>query len=224
MSDQKLKRSVKYTEGVNAYELVAEFGFVTIGNQDPYFSITATEYRLDSLRRRTFSGCGCMHDKVAKHFPDLAPLIKWHLCFLNEGPMHYIANTLWHASDKDCWGGRKGEVRWYRYNVQAPNGGMVFEVIPGREHELPEKQVAEAMATRIGGTIVPIPWVMHEGKERDLAAARRCAVWPDATDEELMADDLAERLKARLPALMEQFWADMRSLGFEFEVRKPAED
>jgi hypothetical protein len=63
---------------------------------------------------------------------------------------------------------------------------------------------------------VKIPVEFSEGKERDLDAARSCAVWPDATDDELMADDLKERLAERLPALQAEFQAAVESLGFTF--------
>jgi hypothetical protein len=42
--------------------------------------------------------CGCIHEELAKYFPELAPLIKWHLTS-SDGPMHYVANTVYHASN-----------------------------------------------------------------------------------------------------------------------------
>lgn len=55
-----------------------------------------------------------------------------------------------------------------------------------------------------------------EGKERDLDAARSCANWPDATDEQLMLpkDELETLLLERLPAMMEKFRADLKAAGF----------
>lgn len=52
---------------------------------------------------------------------------------------------------------------------------------------------------------------VSEGYPPDLKAARRSAVWLDATIEQLQSADL---LVARLPALMEEFKQDMESLGF----------
>lgn len=51
---------------------------------------------------------GCLHEEIAKTFPEFEPLIKWHLCSI-DGPMHYVANTCYHAGDRDHWGLRKGE-------------------------------------------------------------------------------------------------------------------
>jgi len=38
----------------------------------------------------------CIHDEIAAHFPELAPLIKWHLMSTN-GPMHLAGNLDCHA-------------------------------------------------------------------------------------------------------------------------------
>lgn len=43
--------------------------------------------------------CGCIHDDIAKHIPELAPYIKWHLVS-SDGPMHYIANSMYYAKVK----------------------------------------------------------------------------------------------------------------------------
>ena len=52
-----------------------------------------------------------------------------------------------------------------------------------------------------------------EGKTPDLEAARSCAVWPDATLEQL-TDKAA--LTERLPRLMRRFKADVESLGMVY--------
>lgn len=41
---------------------------------------------------------GCMHDEIETVFPEYAHLIKWHLTS-TDGPMHYIANTVYHAEN-----------------------------------------------------------------------------------------------------------------------------
>lgn len=71
--------------------LKAKAEFASIGNQPPYFSITADLYE----HGRDVAG-GCMHDEVAEHFPEFAPYIRWHLTSL-DGPMHYLANAIYHA-------------------------------------------------------------------------------------------------------------------------------
>ena len=56
------------------------------------FSITSVTRR----NSREDSG-GCQHEEIAIRFPELSGFIKWHLCS-TEGPMHYLANTQYHAS------------------------------------------------------------------------------------------------------------------------------
>jgi len=63
------------------------------GNGHNTFAITGD---LAHLRRGVWleDSFGMLHDEVARFFPDLAPLLKWHLCS-TDGPMHYVANTLY---------------------------------------------------------------------------------------------------------------------------------
>ena len=115
------------------------------GNGHNTFSITA------DLWEGSHHSCGCLHKEVAKHFPELEHLIKWHLCS-TDGPMHYLANTAYHV------------------------------------------------------------------KEGHLDAARHSAIWPHATDEDLTAPGLRERLEERLPVLLWAFRNDVESqlLGFTY--------
>lgn len=129
------------------------------GNGHNTFSITG-EIDVFSGGKWREEAFGCLHNDISIHFPELAPLIKWHLTS-TDGPMHYIANTCYHAGDRDCWG--------------------------------------------------------HPGmKERNLDAARECAVWPEATKEDLTAPGIELRLQARLPALMADFRRAVESLGFTY--------
>lgn len=65
------------------------------GNGHNTFAITADIYE----GRRCVAG-GCCHEEIAKHFPELKHLIKWHLVSSDE-PMYYIENTTYHARNKD---------------------------------------------------------------------------------------------------------------------------
>ncbi len=64
----------------------------------------------------------------------------------------------------------------------------------------------------------PIVRMVGEGKERELDAARRSAIWLDATDDELTATKqvLELLLKDRLPQLLAEFKLMVESLGFIF--------
>jgi hypothetical protein len=53
------------------------------------------------------------------------------------------------------------------------------------------------------------------GKERELDEARQSAIWPDATDDDLTSPGLADRLRARLPALLAEFRRVIEEFGFD---------
>jgi hypothetical protein len=66
------------------------------GNGHNSFSITG-EIIYESWKNPEV--CGCIHEEIEKYFPELKKYIKWHL-FNSDGPMHYIANTTYHARDR----------------------------------------------------------------------------------------------------------------------------
>ena len=66
------------------------------GNGHNSFSITGTLSEKKRNNRWYECGWGCLHDEVAKFFPELAPHLKWHSCSI-DGPLHYLANTTYHA-------------------------------------------------------------------------------------------------------------------------------
>lgn len=70
----------------------ATYGFTYLkGNRAPYFSITA-DIKEPGQSRDNWSG-GCCHDSIVEAFPELAPLVQWHLTDQLGEPMHYIANA-----------------------------------------------------------------------------------------------------------------------------------
>lgn len=56
----------------------------------------------------------------------------------------------------------------------------------------------------------------QEGKQRDFEAARKSAIWEDATEEQLSlpSEELKKLLLKRLPKLMKAFKKDIEALGF----------
>lgn len=158
---------------------------------------------------------GCIHDLIAKHFPELRPFLKWH-SMTERGPLHYLANTIYLAGDRDCWGLQKGETK------QLTNGktGMPCWELSGRDangtlipiYKLPRMKEGKQPPT----STFTLEWVpvlrVGEGKARQLNSARSVAIWPDATDEDLTAPGLKERLEARLPGLIAAFEKDLERL------------
>lgn len=253
---------------------------------------------------------GQLPSDIERVFPELAYLLPWHLVSAN-GPMHYLANTLYLAGDRDYQGARDGEQlrskaglpRWQLQaspfsvvEAETEPAPLVFPYEPvladGKEPQwgsaraalkkvsasdevlsLPEPQLRawiaenapalseteQANVVYLAGTrdcygylkgeqkkdaqghplwraegkrgslvaaaekpaplVIRYAPVLGAGKARQLELARRAAVWPDATDEDLMAEPevLGPRLVQRLPALMSRFKRDIvESLGFTY--------
>lgn len=230
------------------------------------FAITGTTY---VPGRRDIETGGCIHESITSHFPTLAHLVKWHLCD-TRGPMHYIANTVYHASNLHN-GKAKGEpcswetrvkfgtfpitftkpgkfIGWLNavmdHRAATPKGAnnrRNLEVVevphPKTEghqydphysfddftnvwHEAPFRTKDEALEWQTailtcGVEFVKVVTGYSPGKERNLAAARSCAAWPEATDEQLTlpGDQLTKLLEARIPALTAAFRTDVEAAG-----------
>ena len=203
-----------YREGGDSYSVTAAVRWDDrCGNGHNRFSITGSVYNLTHPRRdREPESCGCVHGEIARAIPELLPYIKWHL-FDPFGPMYYIANTVYLAGDRDCWGLRKGGKRQLR-NGKTGQLCWILETDP----DLP-KYVDADVAPDKTVVLKYVPWYREgEGKERELDAARSTAVWPEATDAELMQEpeELTKMLEARLSGLVEAFKKDVESLGFEW--------
>jgi hypothetical protein len=179
------------------------------GNGHNTFSITADVYTDASRRRHDIAAAGCMHDEIARVFPELAPLILWHLC-ATDGPMHYPGNAIYNASNRDCYGLLKDEVQQLR-NSKSGELAWILKGTATRYADGPEPPTDTPPAQQWE------PWTRTgEGKERQLAFARSSACWPDATDEQLCAEPavLQAALDARLPQLLVDFRAAIEGAGF----------
>jgi hypothetical protein len=183
------------------------------GNGHNTFSITGDVYLcadLSEARVRWESG-GCIHEEITKAMPELSPLVKWHLVS-SDGPMHYLAGTIFAAGERDCHGLLKGEFRQF---TDKTTGALRWEIDIPRDYQLWGNKW-----TVTGDKPAPVTFEYKpygrtgEGKSRDLDGARRIAVWLDATDEDLTAPGLRERLEARLPGLLAEFRKDVEGLGF----------
>jgi hypothetical protein len=61
------------------------------GNRQPYFGITGEVWFADR-RYKDCQECGCIHERILKHFPQFADLIAMHLSDIDGAPMHDSAN------------------------------------------------------------------------------------------------------------------------------------
>lgn len=277
-AEQKFKARRKFREDGFMKTIIVKVRFDDdCKNGHNTFSITGEIW--NPTRPSDCESCGCIHDEITKHFPELAHLIKWHMVS-TDGPMHYLS-AAYLAGDRDHWGLRKGEAhlgpehqdhrirvgdspiphklgnkftRWLLAELDKPEregNFMVLEVPYPKKNEhdrdydpqysvrgydvswgsAPFKTKEEAYAwvaclnkhyTQQGDYLKfdTVPRLFGEGKKRELESARNCAVWPEATDEQLMLpkEELIKLLEARLPALIEDFKANMLACGFEWQV------
>jgi hypothetical protein len=63
----------------------------------PYFSITGEINLNDKRYRDPIVACGCIHETILEHFPQLAPLVEMHLSEIDGHPMHAEANARYWA-------------------------------------------------------------------------------------------------------------------------------
>lgn len=179
------------------------------GNGHNTFSITGQlDEKSPSGIWRDYSG-GCIHDRIAAHFPELAPFIKWHLMGTNE-PMHYAANTLYHAL-------QHGPTHaWVYYTMPVPADPL--NIFKESKRELMDYIKADEAKRAEGQPGYVVKWDEKTVKVRNLDYARSSAVWPDAPEELLTGDPeaLKAALIARLPALMLEFKAAVESLGLVY--------
>lgn len=168
------------------------------------FAITANVRRSGA---RDITAGGCMHEEIAQVFPELAHLIRWHLCG-TDGPMHYIANTVYHALQ------HSPNRAWVYFNGPSDplNIGETKERLVGyvNAHEALKVEGAEGYR---------VQWDEKTAKVQNLDRARSCGVWPDATDEQLSLPkaELSALLEARLPALLAAMRADIEAAGFMWQ-------
>lgn len=172
------------------------------------FAITA-EVRSPT---RGFEAGGCMHDEIAVVFPELAPLILWHLCS-TDGPMHYVANTVYHADEH-------GPTHaWVYYKGPSASDPLGLGDDGVKERLLGYLRTPDAQRAE-GQPGYTVKWDEKTVKERNLDHARSCACWPEATDAQLTAPaaELTAALDKRLPALLAHMRTDIEAAGFVWEA------
>lgn len=196
-----------YVENGLEYVLIAKVRYDDeCGNGHNTFAITGEIWRAKNGQPigRDCESCGCIHEDIARRLPGLAPYIKWHLV-TSDGPMHYVANTVYHAQSYGP------QYAWVYYT--GPSDPLGIEGVKERLLGYVKVDTARKAEGKPGYRVV---WDEKSSKIANLDHARSSAVWPEATDDELLAPGLEMRLQARLPRIMEEFKAAIESLGFVY--------
>lgn len=204
--NQKIAATREYKQGGARYRMTVELRFDDeYNNGHETFSITADIRRAEGGYWREDSG-GCCHEEIAKRFPEFAHLIPWHLTS-TDGPMHYPANALYHALEHGA------TYAWVYYT-----GTIDPLEVAGTKERLVGYIKADKAREAEGKSGYRVQWDEKTVKVAHLENARSCAVWPEATLEQLR-DKAA--LAARLPGLLARFKDAMLAVGFVWpEARK----
>lgn len=110
------------------------------GNGHNSFAITGDFYvNQREIDRNDPSMCGCCHDDLVKVFPEIAHLIKWHFSS-SDGPVHYIANTLYNARECDTANCKVGDPTKFEKFVLLGNSGYPHKFGSGFTAFLEEAQ------------------------------------------------------------------------------------
>lgn len=122
----------------------------------------------DHFKSRDWDFGGCCHDMIEVVFPELKPLIKWHL-MSSDSPMHYVANTVYHASNLDSRGKLKGEPNSWTQRLKfgdfpitfsAKERGFFEWLMAAMEHR---SSTQKSNPNRKNFDVVEVPYVRKPG-------------------------------------------------------------
>ena len=151
--------------------ICAEFGLHKIGEQAPYMSVTGEEWRTEwATGDRSLLACGCLHELVGEAFPELRPLIAWHLA-ADGAPMHYIANArFWHdmangkrerkAYDPDPRTAFASTIHWGVIPETLSADQLLTLAWPACEHHLEQRR--EPMRKAFAEVVASIPEIARK--------------------------------------------------------------
>ena len=129
--------------------------------------------------------------------------------FLKErvGTGEFTAVPIAHAA-------RAGETFKFAPKWTPPGFAEKWHECPWDDKTEADEWCAALNACAVEFTKIPTAW--STGKARELDMARACAIWPEATDEELSVPpaELTATLHARLPGLLADFRRFIEGLGF----------
>jgi hypothetical protein len=166
------------------------YGFHYIGgNKRPHFSVTADIF--DKHGRDV--GGGCCHDLVAKYFPEVNSLIRWHLVDDDGTPMHYIANGT-HWMEKYL-----GVYRIFKHLACEPSepkdlehfkSTIVFGALASDKHKLKRILASEATVEHYEGN--PEPDVIETREKKILRLVKNWLIDRRLMLHEAMKVDIAK--------------------------------
>lgn len=98
---QTLTETKEYFQNGDKYKITVTVRYddqCNNGHND--FAITGVIERKGKNNHWQDDCAGCIHEEIAKHFPELIPFFKWHLTS-SEQPLHYVANAQYWAGNTE---------------------------------------------------------------------------------------------------------------------------
>lgn len=102
--------------------------FAAKHSQEPHFTVTGELYL--NKHAKEPECCGQLHDIISKHFKHVDAVVRWHLCSMYKGPMHYVENALYWAGFY-TWSGTP--------NIDYLRNTIVCGALDNDEEELQEQ-------------------------------------------------------------------------------------
>jgi len=204
MSSQLTKKQVKtftktYVEDNTTYRIIAKVRYDDeCGNGHNTFAITADIDRQTKNGKWIEESGGCLHDEIAKHFPELEKFIKWHLASSKEPFMYYVANTLFWA-EKAAEGGMK------RLNYRTMKEEIEYSA---------EKCLEFAKKTAVWLDADDSEFLPDPATDDEMIKDVETVGFVNPNPAKLKFNNLKQKLLDRLPTLMAEFKSDVESLGF----------
>lgn len=84
-----------YQEDGQEKRIKATLELSSYGGGEPYFSMTGELYEKGKGGGWIELGGGAIGEEIGRQIPYLAPFEKWHLFYVNSGPVHYEANAVY---------------------------------------------------------------------------------------------------------------------------------
>lgn len=134
MTETIIARTTRSKSLPDRYEIHADAKLYRLGEQAPYFSVTAELHNLRYRGDNRIESCGCLHEDVLKSFPELAPVVRVHLADEHGVPMHAYENGRY-------W---LGFTQWQSSQYSGPNGSDV--TMPYFPHFASTWQISEEEA------------------------------------------------------------------------------
>ncbi|MCK5611719.1 hypothetical protein KAR91_58160 [Candidatus Pacearchaeota archaeon] len=126
----KNQKKIVTKSGITEYgekcDLVIEISYDDeCNNGHNSFHITGRLYKAGKRSDGAYLAGGCIHEIIEKHAPEFKPYVKWHGTS-SDGPMHYVANSMYHARTCTHEGKKPGDPVTYSERLKFKGFPMTF--------------------------------------------------------------------------------------------------